>query len=237
MSIATPEGLDLDVVLAGAGSRVIAGLLDALLKGAVLLAGLFATVVASPNSGVLVALWALLGFAVVFGYDVLFEVAAGGRTPGKRWTGLRVLTREGSAVGVGPSVVRNLLRLVDAIPGPYVVGIVLVALTRRHQRLGDLVAGTIVVRERRQLAPALVGPISSTSGFELARWDVSAVTADEVATVRRFLERRDSLDPTARRRLAEDLAARLLPRVVGPSEPPVPERFLEDLVAVKSHRD
>jgi uncharacterized RDD family membrane protein YckC len=242
MSIATPEGLELDLVLAGAGSRLIAGLLDSILKGLVLLAAALATVLANASSGVLIALWSLILFTVWFGYDVLFELASGGRTPGKRWTGLRVLTADGTAVGPGSSIVRNLLRLVDAIPGPYLVGIVLVSVTGRHQRLGDLVAGTVVVRERRDLGSRRTTafdqrePELEPPDPELASWDVSAVTADEIATVRRFLERRQSLDPTARARLARELAVRLLPKVVGPTERPAPERFLQDLVRAKSHR-
>jgi uncharacterized RDD family membrane protein YckC len=243
MSIATPEGLELDLVLAGAGSRFIAALLDLLVKGAVLLAVGLVTVLTHASSGVLVAVWSLTAFVVWFGYDVLFELAAGGRTPGKRWTGLRVVTAEGAAVGPGASVVRNLLRLIDGLPGAYLVGIVMVALTRRHQRVGDLVAGTIVIRERRGLAAALTGFVdlaavgeATVPDPELAAWDVSGVSAEEVATVRRFLERRQGLDPVARRRLAAELASRLLPRVVGPTERPTAERFLEDLVSAKSHR-
>jgi uncharacterized RDD family membrane protein YckC len=244
MSIATPEGLELDLVLAGAGSRLIAALLDLLLKVALLVAVGVVTVWTSPGSGLLVAAWSITFFLVWFGYDVLFELTSGGRTPGKRWTGLRVLATDGSSVGAGASVVRNLLRLVDAIPGAYLVGIVLVALTKHHQRVGDLVAGTLVVRERRDLgrsprAGASAGgqPLGRTpADDELATWDVSAVTAEEAATVARFLDRRHGLDPAARRRIAEQLASRLLPKVVGPAEAPVAERFLEDLVSAKSHR-
>ena len=237
MSIATPEGVELDLVLAGAGSRFIAGLLDALLRGATLLA-LFVLAAMSGISEVgAVVLLSLGSFLVLFGYDVLFELAAGGRTPGKRWTGLRVVGLDGGPVTVGSSVVRNLLRIVDALPGPYLVGILLVALTRRHQRLGDLVAGTVVIRERRDVraGPVLGTPVVAEPHV-LDGWDVSAITTEEVAAVRRFLERRPMLTDEARGRLARELAARLRPKVVGPDERATPEQFLQDLVAAKAGR-
>ena len=237
MSIATPEGLELDLVLAGVGSRLVAALLDGLVRAGVLIAVAILTAITSPTSGVLFALWAITFFLVLFAYDVFFEVVAGGRTPGKRWSGLRVVTLSGAAVGVGASVVRNLLRIVDQIPGVYLVGILLVATTKKNQRLGDIIAGTLVVRERRTIDRTV-----TWSREELAdeddtlTWDVSAVTAEEVATVRRFLERRTTLDPDARRRIARELATRLIPKVVGPTTPTAPEAFLLDLVAAKSRR-
>lgn len=240
MSIATPEGLELDLVLAGVGSRLVAALLDGLVRFGVVVAVGVLVAVLSPSSGVLVALWTMTTFLVLFVYDVFFEVAAGGRTPGKRWSGLRVVALSGGAVTVGASVVRNLVRIVDLLPGAYLVGIVLVAVTSKNQRLGDIIAGTLVIRERRSgerdlpwsrdaLEPDDTDGATST-------WDVSAVTAEEVATVRRFLERRTTLAPDARRRLARELASRLIPKVVGPTEPPPPEDFLVDLVAAKSRR-
>src|SRR5687768_15354229 len=111
MSIATPEGLELDLVLAGVGSRVIAALLDGLVRAGLLIALAIVTWVASPSSGFLAAFWFIGLFLILFVYDAFFEVVAGGRTPGKRWSGLRVVSSTGGAVGIGASVVRNLLRL------------------------------------------------------------------------------------------------------------------------------
>lgn len=233
MSIATPEGLELDLVLAGVGSRVVAGLLDLLVRGALALALALATVVARPGGGVTAAVWSVGLFVLIFGYDVFFELTAGGQTPGKRWSGLRVVSLSGGSVGAGSSVVRNLLRLVDVLPGAYLVGIVMVLVTGRNQRVGDLLAGTLVVRERRNGGHAAdTLPVHELRGS----WDVSAVTAEEVATVRSFLARRGSLTPEARQRLALELAVRLHPKVVGPFTQPPPEAFLEDVVAAKAGR-
>src|SRR5439155_5033349 len=126
-------------------------LLDGLVRAGLVVAVAILTAITGPTSGVLTAVWALTLFLVLFVYDVFFEVVAGGRTPGKRWSGLRVVTLSGGAITVGASVVRNLLRIIDEIPGIYLVGIVLVFLTKRNQRLGDIVAGTLVVRDRRAI--------------------------------------------------------------------------------------
>ncbi|MFP5377582.1 MAG: RDD family protein [Acidimicrobiia bacterium] len=245
ISIATPEGVDLQLTLAGLGSRAVARIVDqAIQTGVIVALGLLAAVAAGgPGGGADVAgaAFLLLVFVVQFGYDVLFETLASGRTPGKRWSGLRVVRADGGPVAFVPSAVRNLLRLVDFLPGVYAVGMVAVLASGRNQRLGDMAAGTLVVRERggrrpvdRAAAPAAAGGGDAGSGT--AAWDVSAVTAEEVATVRRFLERRAGLTGEARARLAAELAQRLRPKVVGPPPRQAPEDFLEALAATKAAR-
>lgn len=242
ISIATPEGVDLEMTLAGLGSRAVARMVDQAIQLAVLLAvgllaGLAGATTGATGSGggaVAAAVAVVVVFAVQFGYDMLFEVLASGRTPGKRWNGLRVVRVDGAPVGFVTSAVRNLLRLVDALPGIYAVAMVAVLASRRNQRLGDMAAATVVVRERRGPGKAAAGPGATRSHDPT--WDVSAVTADELATIRRFLDRRATLAPDARARLAGELAARLAPKVVGPPAGLHPERFLEDVAAAKSAR-
>lgn len=245
LSIATPEGVDLELTLAGVGSRCVARLLDQLLQTAVIIALLLLAVWAggsldaddSTRGGLVLAVLFVALFAVQFGYDVLFETLASGRTPGKRWTGLRVVRADGGPVGFLASAVRNLLRLVDFLPGGYGVGIVAVLASSRNQRLGDMAAGTLVVREAGAARRAPVPPSwSMERPAGPGGWDVSAVTADEVATVRRFLDRRAGLAPVARDRLARELAVRLRPKVVGPADHIGPEAFLEAVVAAKAAR-
>jgi uncharacterized RDD family membrane protein YckC len=234
MSIATPEGIELDLVLAGIGSRFAATILDWLLKGVVLLGAFALAATSADTPGVAAAIAVATLFLVLFGFDVLFEVFGGGRTPGKRWTGLRVVTVEGDAIGAGASLVRNLLRIVDWV---LLIGVVFVFVTKRNQRVGDLVAGTLVVRELRGELPAGEGAsVRQVDDDDLASWDVSAVTADELATVRRFIERRSTLAVEARRRLALDLAQRLSAKVLAPDHVTSAEEFLELLVAVKVRR-
>jgi uncharacterized RDD family membrane protein YckC len=103
------------------------------------------------QSGWASAIWVLLGFLLFVGYDVAFEVLASGRTPGKRLTGLRVVLENGGPVTFPASAVRNVLRLIDLLPGTYLVGIASILVSSRNQRLGDHAAGTLVVRDRKAL--------------------------------------------------------------------------------------
>src|SRR5260221_5935243 len=124
ISIDTPEGVPLELTLAGVGSRFLAALVDSAIKAVTII--LIYVLAGVANSSVAVGVAILLIFLVFFGYDVLFETKASGRTPGKRVTGLRVVRRGGGPVGFRTSAVRNLLRLVDILPGSYLVGIICV---------------------------------------------------------------------------------------------------------------
>lgn len=242
LTIATPEGLDLDLTLAGVGSRFASALVDNLIQAALVLALLLVLGlgfgVSASGGGFAAALWVLLSFLVFVGYDVTFEVLASGRTPGKRMNGLRVVREGGEPVTFLASAIRNTLRLIDILPSLYLVGIVSVLVTARNQRLGDLAAGTLVVRERKASAPtsAFRGPrprrIPDVDGS-----DTSAITADELAAVRAFLERRDALTLDARNHLAETLAARLRPKVAGQILSLHDELFLEAVAAAKAARE
>ena len=236
ISIDTPEGVPLELTLAGVGSRFSAALIDGFIQGVTLVV-IGVLVGVAGSSGPVVAIGLISGFLVFFGYDVLFETKASGRTPGKRVTGLRVVRVGGGPVDFRTSAVRNLLRIIDLLPGTYLVGIITILASRRNQRLGDLAAGTLVLREVKASVPvAPVGAPAAELVESVGDWDVSAVTAEEMATVRRFLERRPGLTPQARARLAGELAGRLLPKVVGPPERVAPEHFLEQLVAAKAAR-
>jgi uncharacterized RDD family membrane protein YckC len=239
ISIPTPEGVELQLVLAGLGSRLVATIVDVLIKGAVLLALWLIGDAAGGDEagGFLVAGLLVASFFVSFGYDVAFETLASGRTPGKRAAGLRVVRLGGEPVGFVASAVRNLLRLVDGLPGIYAVGAVSVLFSRRNQRLGDLAAGTLVVRERRAPLP-VARPAAPDFALadRYAAWDVSGVTSFELVTVRRFLERRWQLDPAARGRLGWELAERLRPKVAGAPPDLHPEQFLEALAEAKASR-
>jgi uncharacterized RDD family membrane protein YckC len=240
ISIPTPEGVELELVLAGIGSRLVGAMVDFLVK-AVILVALFilgAAVGEDGGGGFLVAVLILASFLVFFGYDVAFETLASGRTPGKRAAGLRVVRLGGEPVGFMASAVRNLLRLVDMQPGMlYAVGATTIFFSQRNQRLGDLAAGTLVVRERRVPLPAARPPVPDFAVADrYAAWDVSGVTPFELVTVRRFLERRWQLDLGARNRLGWELAERLRPKVAGAPPNLLPEQFLEALAEAKASR-
>ncbi len=239
ISIPTPEGVELELVLTGVGSRLVGALVDFLIKAVLLFAlWLVSGAAAADAGGFFIALTIIASFLVFWGYDVAFETLASGRTPGKRAAGLRVVRMGGEPVGFLASAVRNLLRLVDMQPGfLFAVGAITILFSQRNQRLGDLAAGTLVVRERRAPLPA-VRPTAPDFAVadRYAAWDVSGVTAYELVTVRRFLERRWQLDPGARGRLGWELAERLRPRVPGAPPNLHPEQFLEALAEAKAAR-
>jgi uncharacterized RDD family membrane protein YckC len=228
--------VSLDLLLAGLGSRFIATIVDVVIQ-LVLFIALYLVFTATTSNGFLLAVFSIAAFLVLFGYDVLFEVANVGRTPGKLAAGLRVVRRDGRPVDFVTSAIRNLLRVVDFLPSFYVVGAVMIVATHDHQRLGDIAASTIVVRERRAKTQAVpLPPPAPTPDAAYVSWDVSAVTPDELATVRSFLERRTTITPAARAQLAWELSARLRAKVGGPHEQWPPEPFLEAVVAAKSAR-
>jgi uncharacterized RDD family membrane protein YckC len=232
ITIATPEGVELRLQLAGLGSRFIAGAADLIIQGVVL--GILALVTQGSSAGGIVLV--LGAFVITLFYPILFELLAGGRTPGKWMTHLRVLRDSGAPVDLPSSAIRNLMRLIDGPTLIYLPTIVSIAVTRRNQRPGDLAAGTIVTREN-PLAVAARASKRDTGGTAGAeRWDTSAVSAQEVAAVRRFLERREDLELDARNRLAARLAEGLRPKVSSAPANLTPERFLEELERIKRSR-
>lgn len=229
LTVRTPEGVSVDLSLAGIGSRFLGALLDVALQAAVGFVG-WVALAALFEGGVFTLLASIGAFLVLFGYDVAFEVLNGGRTPGKIAAGLRVVRDTGAPVTFVTSAIRNVLRLVDILPVFYGVGMAAIFLTRRHQRLGDLAAGTVVIRERAATpgAPFAAGrPAAEPPG-----WDTSAITASDLMVVRAFLARRGTLEPAARATLAADLEARLRAKVAG-APPLAPEAFLESLSAAR----
>ena len=239
--IATPEGVELELVLAGLASRFMAEIVDATLILLIVGAMIAVAALAGGTAGLVivsVAVGGLLLISVVF--HVAFEVLAGGRTPGKRLNGLRVVMDGGEPVGVRASAVRNLVRLLEGPTLFYVPAIVAILVTRRNQRLGDLAADTLVVREprapERRRRDTTAAELHAITGVRLADWDVSAITQEELAAVRSFLARRASFSPDARRGLARELAARLRPKVAGPPAGMAAEALLESIAAAKSAR-
>ena len=231
VTIATPEGVDLELTLAGAGSRFVSALVD---LGVQTVLAIATVAVVRGMRGFGQAAVALVTTLVVLGYDIFFEVLASGRTPGKRLNGMRVVRSGGEPVGFLTSAIRNVLRLVDFLPFAYVIGATTILATPKNQRLGDLAAGTLVVRDRAPKA-APRGE-SATAPPETATWDTSAITAEEVAAVRRFLERRPEIEAGARAELARTFATRLWPKVAGAREGLDAEDFLTLLVAAKTAR-
>ncbi|RME23093.1 MAG: RDD family protein [Deltaproteobacteria bacterium] len=200
----------LDLPLAHVGSRAMAQWIDLwIVWGAMLvLVALTWTVttVVAPDlgdraMGAALALSVLAIFLVQWGYFFAFELLWQGQTPGKRVFGLRVVTVEGHPPGVLPAMIRNMVRLVDVMPGVYGIGSLAMMLSPRAQRLGDRVAGTVVIRE---------DPPPPDDGHT---WP-AGLQAPEIALVERWLRRRHTLTPDHRPVVARALAAHL--RAVAP---------------------
>jgi uncharacterized RDD family membrane protein YckC len=236
LTIDTPEGVPLELTLAGVGSRFASALIDYVFQTIILVALLlvlrFGVGVDPGSSGVAAAFWAVGFFVFFWGYDVAFEVLNSGRTPGKAMNGLRVVRESGAPVTFGTSAVRNVIRIIDILPGTYLVGMVSIVVTRRNQRVGDLAAGTLVIREPRRLPPeVLVSP-----SVQAQAWDTSAIGQEELDALAAFLARRGDLAAGARIQIAAELVGRLRPKVGGAIASEGNEMFLERLLATKRGR-
>ncbi|MFA9428595.1 RDD family protein [Egicoccus sp. AB-alg2] len=220
----TPEAVELELEYATVGSRGIAYLLDLLIIG--LLFVLIA--VAEGTFGVSgfvpgwlgLALLLLLAFAVQFGYPIGFETLWRGRTPGKAAMGLRVVTVEGAPVGLRHAALRAVVGLFELLPTLGVPAMISSLVGARGQRLGDLAAGTVVLRERRGSRAPAPQQFAAPPGLEgyVAHLDVSRLGPADYAAVRDTLLRLHELTPAARRHVAETVADGLLGRV-APAPP------------------
>ena len=219
LGIETPEHVALHLELAGLGSRAAAALVDTVVAslGVLFLFWLLTLVGLTDTSGSLVN-WVvalvILVFAFLFlAYFALFEALNGGRTPGKQLLGIRVVMETGHAATPTAAVVRGLFRLLDSYFPllPFVPGLVMIFLHRRNQRMGDLVAGTIVVRDSPidwALAPA---PVASETGEDV-EVGPPELADDEFRLLDQYLARAGDLDPGVQARLASELARRFQDR-------------------------
>ncbi|HVF13279.1 MAG TPA: RDD family protein, partial [Acidimicrobiales bacterium] len=226
-AVVTPEAVPLDLQPAGLGSRFVALLIDWTVQGllgfALLLLGIGLSAVDGGvgSTGLGIALFFLLTFVVLFGYPVALETLWRGRTLGKAAMGLRVVTTEGGPVRFRHAAIRAALGLVDFMLTSGAAAVISVLVTRNNQRLGDLVAGTLVLRERTGLPPPQAAAFSVPVGLEdyAASLDVSSMTADDYRALRAFLLRAPTLDHRVRYQLAVGLADPLAERV-RPLPPP-----------------
>jgi uncharacterized RDD family membrane protein YckC len=239
--ITTPEQVTITLPLAGVGTRMLAALLDALIIVATVLFAFFAIallgsiIALQPHSlaagSVLGAFTLLFVFGFVFAYYAGLEMLWDGQTVGKRALKLRVLRDNGTSVDAAAVLARTVVRLVDFLPVGYLVGLVSMVVDGRARRLGDIVGGTIVVREGDN-APTLR---EIAIGAEPAAWGPPApgqeapihlLTADEVAAAREFLRRAATFPPRERAALAWRVASTLALRIGYPAPLTDPEWFL-----------
>ena len=215
--VATPEGVEITLRVAGPVPRALAYTLDLLLRGAVMFA-LMIAVSALGNFGSAIML--LAAFLLEWLYPVYFEVLSAGATPGKRAMGLIVLNDDGTPVRWPASLTRNLLRAIDFLPFLYFIGFVTMVANRDFKRLGDLAANTLVVYRDEKPAAASIpeaSPIAPSIPLTLA----------EQRTLLDFSERSNRL--TAER--AAELAEIVAPLTSGHSGPAA----VQQLVGIANH--
>jgi uncharacterized RDD family membrane protein YckC len=238
--IETPEQTSIEFPLAGIGSRFLAILIDSLIQGAVLLVlglifaglgfgfrgagrGLF------PTAGVwIVAILIFIYFLLMYGYFILFESIWNGQTPGKRLTHIRVIKDSGQPITAIDAFGRNLLRLVDQMPFAYGIGVLCAWISPQSKRLGDYVAGTVVVHEK---ALETVAPHwDATVQVATHQYGANRLTPEEFALVETFLIRRGALGAGVRHDTAAGIVRRIESKLTLPPEgKPSAEKLLEEL--------
>jgi len=244
MQIATPEGVTLELVLAGVGSRTAAAAVDLLviLFGTAIAGGAIAVafLLLGWSENVLIAVEVIVAFLIFFGYDVFCEVGRRGRTVGKQLNGLRVVRDDGGPVVFTSSAIRNLIRIVEVYALTPLVAMTSIFVSARNQRLGDLAAGTLVIRERVGDKPARESAFSVRPRLPVdvdpVRWDVAGLTRDEVVAAGAFLDRRLVLTWDARRRLGGLLAGSMRPKVPVDASQLDDETFLQAVVEAREAR-
>lgn len=259
-AIDTPENVSFGYEVAGIGSRFIGALVDSvILVTLLILVNLVLVMVLDffPNAigaaegagldeapdivtGLIVAVYLLIQFAIIWGYYTLFELLWNGQTPGKWIAGVRVLRNDGGPAGGTEAAVRNLVRIIDFLPFAYGVGFLVMLANRQARRLGDLAAGTLVVHERAAIGLGEVRRMAARPPEPLAPHEAarSAALREQYPTVDRLTEtdvaviadalahdRRHRLDPALLVRLARAVAAKL-----DCSAPADARRFLTEVM-------
>ena len=154
LSVETPEQIDINYQKAGIGSRFYAALLDTLLLVLIILVGSYVNSIFITRLGDIFGKWfgavgGIVVFALFWGYYMVFEITTNGQSPGKLALGLRVIKEGGYPISFADSAIRNLVRVVDFLPFCYGAGLFVMLINKDWQRLGDLAAGTLVVKTSR----------------------------------------------------------------------------------------
>lgn len=224
--------MPLAFALAGVGSRFLALAIDSLIQagvGLVVVVGFlvgFGTLAAFGRDYSTVWMAAVLVaviFLLTFAYFATFEIVWNGQTPGKRIVGIRVIKESGRPLTAAETIGRNFLRIVDQLPGFYGVGVLVALLNDKNKRLGDFVAGSIVIREtpfekvkpiwtsRRSTNP-LVAQVDAGT-LPVLQGAGAGITIEELALIETFLHRRSDLAPEVRSRMAEQILERVKDKV------------------------
>ena len=166
--VVTPEGVALHLPVAGPVPRAVAWTIDLAIRlGILMLVGTLLALLGAAGQG----LYLIAMFLIFWAYPILFEVLWDGQTPGKKAMSLRVVNGDGAPLGWLPAITRNLLRTVDMLPFGYAAGLIACLADPHARRLGDMVAGTLVVhneRERDATAAPVNAVLAPSAGLQPA---------------------------------------------------------------------
>lgn len=223
LEIRTPESVAFSYELAGLGSRFLALIVDQAIQIVVIVA-IFAGILLAASrvagrpvkqvisqqtaESIAIGIIVAIVFLVLFGYFIAFEALWNGQTPGKKLLGLRVVRDGGYPIDFGASLIRNLIRVGEQLVFYYLISAISALISPENKRIGDIAAGTIVVRDAR-----LFQPRNLERSEEPAYAPTAYLDGEERALIKRFLERRDALTSQRRGELASQIAARLRSRM------------------------
>lgn len=267
-TIDTPEHIELSYTVAGIGSRFLAAIIDTfllLLIQLLLIAAMFLIIHGVDGieqtdavTSIVLAIWGIMSFLFFWGYYILFELAWNGQSPGKRLIRLRVVRDHGRPITFAASAIRNLIRVIDFLPSLYGVGVLVMFVDRHARRLGDMAAGTLVVKEDAAVtldklvsrattnsappphpSPTPADPLATialdqqtepSEPFVPTIPNLTLVKQSDYDLVQEFLRRRTELGKESRQTLGTQLAEKLLQRLgITIESSHSHERFLEHL--------
>lgn len=237
LTIETPEQIALEFPLAGLGSRGLALCIDSLIQLIVALVTVVIVRLALPDldqTWVGAKNWVIAGelfllFCLYWGYFAAFEILWNGQTPGKRQVKVRVIHSSGRPITVFEGIARNVLRAIDSF-GLYAVGCIMCAIDKKNRRIGDLVAGTVVVHEVEEQSVSYWYGDPKSASIPQVNHTVSALTDQEFQLIEAFLSRRLDIPNVQRLQSAQMIANRIGDRLNIPKEDrPVDEAFLEEV--------
>ena len=231
-TVESPEHVRFDYHVAGPARRALAYVIDLIVRGGILFVlWIIAAMAGVASGGALfeasVGVMLVVMFAMEWGYYVFCEVLFNGRTPGKIAVRLRVVTATGQPLHMVGSILRNLLRAADFLPGAYALGLLIMARDQRFRRLGDMVAGTMVVVESRHMVQGPLQIVPQPTADEL-QWfpERLPLSSDDLDAIELLLRRSGKLSPMREHELAE-IVTPIFARRLGFNRVPDPIRFLQ----------
>ena len=247
VSVETPEQIDINFQQAGIGSRFYAALIDTLLLTLISLLGYYVNRQFIFDLGDIVGNWlgalgGVIVFALFWGYYIAFEVTTNGQTFGKLALGLRVIKDGGYPISFADSAIRNLVRIVDFLPFLYGVGLLCMLLNKNWKRLGDLAAGTLVIKiARTELKPTGGGSQANNPSLSIPPRELiytawiqpTLVTETEMRVIHEYLTRRATLPTYRRAELARTIARPIVEKMGGSGSISY-SRFLEEVYILKT---